>query len=69
MDHESTQLSRLEVVAAPQFALKYPCNPPLPPGRQSLGDPPPPPRETVARKRGTLEKGGGYHGHHVVGLG
>ena len=30
----------------PQFALKYPCNPPPPPGRPSLGDrlPPPPPR-------------------------
>ena len=44
----------------PQFALRYPCNPPPPPGRPSLGDRlPPPTRETVARYPGTLQGGRG----------
>ena len=43
----------------PQFALRYPCNVPPPPGTPSLGDRlPPPTRETVARYPGTLQGGG-----------
>ena len=51
VDHESAQLSRLEAVAVPQFALKYPCNlPPPPAGDRHLATAPPPPtQETVAR--------------------
>ena len=47
----SPVFSLLASVEVPQFALKYPCNPPSPPGRLSLGDrlPPPTHRETVAR--------------------
>ena len=44
----------------PQFALKYPCNPP-PPGRPSLGDrlPPPPGRPSRANP-GVCQGGAGY---------
>ena len=46
VDHESAQLSTLEAGAVPQFALKYPCNPP-PPGDRNLATvSPPPTRET-----------------------
>ena len=36
VDHESAQLSRLEAVAVPQFALNYPCNAPPPPTRETV---------------------------------
>ena len=62
VDDESAQLSRLEAVAVPQFALKYPCNPPPPPGRPSLGDrlPPPKPRTPPRANVGDC-KGVGVH--------
>ena len=45
----------------PQFALRYPCNPPPPPGTPSLGDrlPPPPGRPSRATP-GLCKGGGGY---------
>ena len=42
----------------PQFALKYPCNPPPPPGRPSLGDRLPPPPGRPSRANPGVCKGG-----------
>ena len=44
----------------PQFALKYPCNPPPPRGETITWQPSPPPQgETVARYGGRHQGGGG----------
>ena len=50
----------------PQFALKYPCNPPPPPGRPSLGDrlPPIPPGDRRAQPWEFA--GGGGEGMYCV---
>ena len=80
VDHESAQLSRLEVASpkslhrgsvclhqwrVPQFALKYTCNPPPPHGGgPSLGDPPPPGHSSAK-----TEEGGGGGCHAIRGAG
>ena len=47
----------------PPFALKYPCNPPPPPGDRHLAtvSPPPPPGRPSRANLGVCKGGGGYH--------
>ena len=53
----------------PHFALKYPCNPPPPPGRPSLGDrlPPPPPGRPSHANPGVCKGGKGCYAGSACG--